>query len=75
MGAAKISVSDQEPTMDCIILDWSHTGACIRLVEPDKCPDKLTLHTKDNRPTDCQVVWRQESNIGVQFLKPAVNDK
>jgi hypothetical protein len=75
MGVGKISVSEQEPSMDCIVLDWSHGGAQIRLVEPDKCPDKFTLFTKDGRITECLVVWRREAHIGVRFLNLSVSQE
>jgi PilZ domain len=71
MGVGKISVSETEPSMDCIVIDWSEGGARLRLVEPEKCPDAFTLFTKDGKTTECRVVWRQEANVGVEFLEPS----
>jgi hypothetical protein len=71
IGVAKISVSEYEPSMDCIVIDWSHGGAQVRLVEPENCPDQFTLFTRDGRITDCRIVWRREANVGVQFLEPS----
>jgi hypothetical protein len=71
IGVGKISVSEDELSMDCIVIDWSQGGAQIRLVEPENCPDQFTLFTKDGRITECRVVWRRDANIGVQFLGPS----
>ena len=70
MGVGKITVSEQKPSMDCIVVDWSHGGAQLRLVEPDKCPDQFEILTKDGGVTGCLVVWRRDAYVGVRFLKP-----
>ena len=74
IGVGKISVSEDEPSMDCIVIDWSQGGAQLRLVEPENCPDRFTLFTRDGKITECRVVWRRDANIGVEFVEPLVNN-
>jgi hypothetical protein len=73
IGVAKISVVESEPSMDCIVIDWSQGGAQLRLVEPEKCPDQFTLFTQDGRMTECRVMWRRDAYIGAQFVGPSVS--
>jgi hypothetical protein len=66
---ANIVGADNESTMVCVVLDWSHGGARLHPDDPNGCPDHFTLVTQDGRWMACQVVWRQDGQIGVKFLK------
>lgn len=75
IGVAKISISEGEPSTDCIVMDWTESGAQLRLVEPDQCPDSFTLFTRDGGTTDCRVIWRRDAYIGVAFVEPSPRTK
>lgn len=47
----------------------SETGARLRVDAPDAVPDCFTLLLKGEvvRVRRCQVVWRSESHVGVEF--------
>ena len=69
LNPASIVGADNEATMVCVVLDWSHGGARLHPDVPESCPDHFTLVTQDGQWMACQVVWRRDGQIGVKFLK------
>jgi hypothetical protein len=59
-------------TRACFLFDASETGARLVVKDPVDVPDKFTLtfgHEGAAR-RQCQVAWREGSQIGLHFLKP-----
>jgi hypothetical protein len=54
----------------CRMLDISEGGARISLDEPKSAPAHVVLHFKQGGlvARKCRVVWRSDTEIGVQFL-------
>jgi hypothetical protein len=54
----------------CAVLDVSASGPMIKIKTPNDVPDKFTLLMSRNGKVrrECQVVWRSETGIGVQFV-------
>ena len=53
----------------CVISDISDTGARLDLEEPEKLPEKfvLLLSNRGSPKRKCKVIWRTETQIGVEF--------
>jgi methyl-accepting chemotaxis protein len=62
---------DGETPRPCALHDISNSGARIGISNPDEIPDRFALLLSANGGTrrQCQVIWRKESQIGVEFLK------
>jgi DNA-binding response OmpR family regulator len=66
-GAALIMVGD-EP-IPCVILDVSTSGAALRLTEADQqCPTLFTLEPLNSAPRRCELRWRRDDTLGVEFV-------
>ena len=65
---AKIAFGSGNDQLNCIVIDWSLSGARIILLDAGSCPDDFTLITKGGKRLHCQVVWRQEERIGIRFV-------
>lgn len=62
-------ITDQGPPIPCAILNMSETGAAVRLSVPDQsCPTLFTLQPLDGQPRRCEVRWRRDDQIGVEFI-------
>jgi len=66
LKSAKIGVN-RGGSIDCTIRDISEDGACLRVASALGIPDvfELVLDERTRRP--CRVVWRKETQIGVEF--------
>ena len=53
--------------IECIILNISETGACLRPTDVKSCPDRFQLRCHDGEMKLCQLVWRSHNDIGVRF--------
>lgn len=69
---AWIDISDGKLPHDCIVLDVSDGGARILLLSPGKLPKEFWLVlTKDRtRRRRCRVVWRADTQVGLEYLGP-----
>lgn len=58
-----------EVLQGCAISDISETGARINVEDADALPDHMTLLLSGNGSPrrKCQVIWRQQGQIGVRF--------
>lgn len=57
-------------TFDCTIRNLSDSGARLRVASVIGIPDHFQLMLDDGQSFECQVAWRQETELGVQF-RPA----
>lgn len=54
--------------IDCIVRNFSDTGAALDVGSPVGIPERFTLSIKaDGVQLACTVVWRKEKRIGVRF--------
>lgn len=67
---ARIASGDNSEPENCHIVDISPTGARLKVASPGAVPDNLILLLSyDGRlQRQCAVVWRAETEIGVEFL-------
>lgn len=55
--------------IDCLVKNFSDTGAALEVVTPLFIPDRFTLYVpSDNFKKRCHIVWRKEKRIGVRFV-------
>jgi hypothetical protein len=69
---AWIDIGDGSQPHDCTVLDVSDGGARILLLSPAELPKEFWLVlTKDRtRRRHCRVVWRANTQAGVEYLGP-----
>jgi len=53
--------------IDCMIRDISENGACLRVASALGIPEFVELVFDDKSVKRCRVVWRKETQIGVEF--------
>ncbi|MEX2408909.1 MAG: PilZ domain-containing protein, partial [Rhodovibrionaceae bacterium] len=54
--------------VECVVLDVSASGARLRPVDVLSCPGHFRLRGPDGALRACEVVWRNDSELGVRFL-------
>lgn len=54
--------------MECAVFDLSETGARLRPVDLSLVPDTFELQVADGPTFKCEVIHRQEDQLGVQFV-------
>lgn len=66
------SVNGAEIVCNCLVVDVSEGGARLQLDWPGLIPDNVMLVLSSNGLAHrrCEVRWRSETEIGVQFLRP-----
>lgn len=65
---AMISYNHGASTMDCSILDLSSGGARLRPIDPKRVPGNFRLRLTPSLTIGCEVVFREQSDIGVAFV-------
>lgn len=74
LKAGKIIFPDHNRVFDCLIQDWSDTGAKLRMSNTLEIPDTFDLALKsENLVVTVTVRWRRGENMGVRFAGPARN--
>ena len=63
-----VVVNDGFSTFNCTIRNLSDTGARLRVASVIGIPDQFELVLDDGRSFGCTVAWRQETELGVQFI-------
>jgi hypothetical protein len=66
--AASINVGDGSPDRPCVMWDMSDKGAKLATVRPLLLPERFTLVLSATLHRRCQVMWRSEKFVGVQFI-------
>jgi hypothetical protein len=64
----QISYNHGTSTMDCSILDLSAGGARLRPRDPLHVPGSFRLRLTPSLTIGCEVVYREQSDIGVAFV-------
>lgn len=65
---AWIDLGDGSEVQDCTLVDISDGGARLVVEDADGVPDKLSLLLyRDGEAFPCEIVWRCNSAIGIQF--------
>jgi len=69
---AWIVVEPGQPPHQCMLLNVSQGGAKIAIDEQLEPPTQFTLLLSTRSPAhrSCRVVWRNGTNMGVEFLQP-----
>ncbi len=66
LKAGQIQFGSQ--SLECVVRNISATGACIIPKSPFWFPDSFTLAvTSDGISRPCNVVWRNDGQVGVAF--------
>ena len=73
---AYIDLGDGSPLRPCTLCDASQKGAHLALAEPNGVPDEfiLALSLDGAARRYCRVIWRNETQVGVEFLKDIKKD-
>jgi hypothetical protein len=68
---AFIDLGDGSPAIECTLCDASQEGALLAVAEPAGVPDEfiLALSSDGAARRRCQVAWRTDNQVGVEFLK------
>jgi hypothetical protein len=75
---AWIHLSKDAPPQECALCDASEKGAQLAVSAPEKVPENfiLALSADGSATRYCRVVWRTESQVGVEFVeRPAGTTK
>ena len=57
--------------INCVVRNFSSTGARLEVALPTSVPDTFDLVFEDDRSTlSCRVKWRKERDLGVEFQWP-----
>ncbi len=66
---AWVNLGGGAPARDCLLVDISDTGARLELGTPAEMPPTFALLLSANGTVQrqCQIVWRSNSQVGVQF--------
>jgi hypothetical protein len=68
LGTGLMSWSDGRRSMQCVVLDWTQSGARIRPSDMLGCPDQFTLISNNGNRVPCEVKWREDMVMGVRFI-------
>jgi hypothetical protein len=66
LKSARIVFNNRWSIIDCTVRNLSDTGCCLQVGDPVGVPDKFELEV-GGATHSCQVVWRKDSRVGVQF--------
>lgn len=57
--------------INCVVRNFSSTGACLEGILPPSLPQTFDLVFDDHRATlPCRVKWRRPGAVGVEFALP-----
>lgn len=65
-SAAKIIIDPKAPLVDCRIVDYSASGACIEISGETKLPNRFELVFGRTRKR-CRIVWTKGRRMGLVF--------
>jgi diguanylate cyclase (GGDEF)-like protein len=72
---AKIVFNQRGSVIDCLVRNFSATGACLEVATQVGVPEAFDLLIDDERaPRRCFSIWRVDNKIGVEFGDAAVED-
>jgi hypothetical protein len=65
-GVAEIN--DRSSTMDCVVRNFSDTGACVEFDSAARIPDELNLKiSRKGRSFLARMIWRHANRVGLAF--------
>jgi PilZ domain len=65
-GVAEIN--DRGSTMDCVVRNFSETGACVEFDSSARLPEKLHITiAQKGRAFVAEMIWRQANRVGLAF--------
>ena len=64
---AQIVFKGHEALIDCVVLNLSGGGACLKVESPVGIPDTFDLILDHASIHNCRVAWRKATRIGIQF--------
>jgi PilZ domain len=64
---AQIVFKGHDAVIDCVVLNLSDGGACLKVETPIGIPDTFELMLDHAPVRNCRVAWRKATQIGVQF--------
>jgi hypothetical protein len=67
LKGAQIVFKDHQALIDCVVLNLSDGGACLKVETPIGIPDTFELMLDHAPVRNCRVAWRKATQIGVQF--------
>jgi PilZ domain-containing protein len=69
---AKIDIGDGSPHLPCLLIDVSASGARVTVEDPGKIPGRfpLLLAAEHGTQRRCKVMWRDDNQLGLVFIKP-----
>lgn len=68
LRTGKIVFNHGTSTMGCAVFDLSATGARLRPEELSLVPDSFELQVVDGPVFQCEVVHKEDGQLGVQFV-------
>ena len=72
-GVAEINTRGS--TMDCVVRNFSETGACVEFDSSARIPDEMNLTiSQRGRSYLARMIWRQANRVGLAF-RAMVSDK
>jgi hypothetical protein len=64
---AQIAFKGHEAVIDCVVLNLSGGGACLKVETPIGIPDTFDLMLDHASVRNCRVAWRKATQIGIQL--------
>ncbi|BBF93680.1 hypothetical protein [Blastochloris tepida] len=72
LRGARIAFGNMSITIDCVVRDLTSRGARLRVPSTVGVPSVFhLLHQRDGSIQRCQVAWRTETEVGVEFIDQA----
>jgi hypothetical protein len=69
--AAVIACTGNAKRINCVVRNFSTTGARLEVALPTSVPETFDLVFDDSRSTlACRVKWRKDRDVGVEFQLP-----
>ena len=69
--AAVIACTGNSKRINCVVRNFSTTGARLEVALPTSVPETFDLVFDDSRSTlACRVKWRKDRDVGVEFQLP-----
>ena len=74
---ARIDIGDGSPPRPCVLTDVSVSGARVMVEKPHEISDQFSLLIAPEHGTmrRCKVAWREDKQIGLEFVKPGADKK
>jgi PilZ domain len=61
-------VNDRGSTMDCVVRNFSETGACVELDSSARLPERMQVTiARKGRSFLAEIIWRQANRVGLAF--------